>query len=161
MRAAGFPAYWAEFTWEIPTGPPTANGVPLTSGRDDLGFSLTALKRQDPLVFVATAGYTKSFEANQINPGDQFNFLTGAFLATSPETTLRAVLSQSFLQDVQINNITISGSNTVQPILTFGASTILGRGALVDLQVGLGLTNSAPKYSVILSSTYRFGVTGH
>ena len=69
--------------------------------------------------------------------------------------------TQSFLQDVQINNITIPGSNTVQPILTFGASTILGRGALVDLQVGLGLTNSAPKYSVILSSTYRFGVTGH
>ena len=155
------PSLLGRVTWEIPTGPPTANGVPLTSGRDDLGFSLTALKRQDPLVFVATAGYTKSFEANQINPGDQFNFLTGAFLATSPETTLRAVLSQSFLQDVQINNITIPGSNTVQPILTFGASTILGRGALVDLQVGLGLTNSAPKYSVILSSTYRFGVTSH
>jgi hypothetical protein len=33
----------------------------------------------------------------------------------------------------------------------------LGRGALVDLQVGFGLTNSAPKYQVILSSTYRFG----
>jgi len=26
--------------------------------------------------------------------------------------------------------------------------------------VGIGLTNSAPKYSVILSSTYRFGVPG-
>lgn len=155
------PSLLGRVTWEIPTGPPAANGVPLTSGRDDLGFSLTALKRQDPLVFVATAGYTKAFQANQINPGDQFNFLTGAFLATSPETTLRAVLSQSFLQDVRVNNITIPGSNTVQPILTFGASTILGRGALVDLQVGLGLTNSAPKYSVILSSTYRFGVTSH
>jgi len=109
-------------------------------------------------VFVATGGYTKAFEANNINPGDQFNFTTGAFLATSPETTLRGVLTQSFLQDVKVNGVTIPGSNTVQPILTFGASSILGRGILVDLQVGFGLTNSAPKYNVVLSSTYRFGV---
>jgi hypothetical protein len=119
---------------------------------------LTALRRQDPLVFNATAGYVKSFEANGINPGNQFNFLAGAFLATSPETTLRTVLSQNFVQDVTIHGVTIPGSNTVQPILTFGASSILGRGILVDLQVGIGLTNTAPKYNVILSSTYRFGV---
>lgn len=154
------PSLLGRVTWEIPTGPPTANGVPMTSGQNKLGFAVTALKRQDPLVFVATAGYTKGFQTNQINPGDQVNFITGAFLATSPETTLRGVLSQSFLQDVRINGVTIPGSNSVQPILTLGASSILGRGVLVDLQVGFGLTNSAPKYSVILSSTYRFGVTG-
>ena len=70
------------------------------------------------------------------------------------------MLSQNFVQDVTVNGITIPGSNTVQPIMTFGASSILGRGFLVDLQVGLGLTNAAPKYQVVLSSTYRFGVTG-
>jgi hypothetical protein len=154
------PSVLGRVSWEIPTGPLTANGVPMTSGDNRLGFALTALRRQDPLVFNATAGYIKAFEANGINPGDQFNFTTGAFLATSPETTLRTVLSQNFVQDVTIHGTTIPGSNTVQPILTFGASSILGRGVLVDLQVGLGLTNAAPKYSVILSSTYRFGVTG-
>ena len=80
------------------------------------------------------------------------------FLASSPETSLRAVLQNNFVQDVTINDITIRGSDTVQSIMTFGASSILGRGILVDLQVGIGLTNSAPKYSVILSGTYRFGV---
>jgi hypothetical protein len=88
------------------------------------------------------------------------NFQTGAFLATSPETTLRAVLQQNFLQNTTIDNVTFNGSNSAQSILTFGASTILGRGILADLQVGIGLTNSAPKYSVILSSTYRFGTPG-
>jgi hypothetical protein len=154
------PSLLGRVTWEIPTGPVTANRVPMTSGADRVSFSVTALKRQDPLVFVATGGYTKAFEANDINPGNQFNFTTGAFLATSPETSLRAVLTQNFVQDVTVNGVTIPGSNTVQPIMTFGASTILGRGLLVDLQVGLGLTNAAPKYSVILSSTYRFGVWG-
>jgi hypothetical protein len=147
-------------SWEIPTGPTFANETPLTSGQNKLAFSLTALKRQDPLVFVATAGYTKAFENNNVNPGDQFNFTTGAFLATSPETTLRGVLQQNFLRDVTVNGTTFPGSNTVQPILNFGASSILGRGVLVDLQVGFGLTNSAPKYQVVLSSTYRFGVSG-
>ena len=154
------PSVLGRVSWEIPTGPLTANRVPLTSGNNRVGFALTALRRQDPLVFNATAGYTKAFEANGINPGNQFNFVTGAFLATSPETTLRTVLSQNFVQDVTVHGVTIPGSNTVQPILTFGASSILGRGILVDLQVGLGLTNAAPKYQVILSSTYRFGVTG-
>jgi hypothetical protein len=153
------PTVLGRVNWEAPTGPLRANGVPMTSGFNRLTFSVTALKRQDPLVFVATGGYTKGFEANHLNPGDQFNFTTGAFLATSPETSLRTVLSQNFVQDVSVNGITVPGSNTVQPILTFGASTILGRGLLVDLQVGLGLTNTAPKYQVILSSTYRFGVT--
>jgi hypothetical protein len=154
------PTMLGRVTWEAPTGPLRTNGVPMTSGFNRLTFSLTALKRQDPLVFVATGGYTKAFEANHLNPGNQFNFTTGAFLATSPETTLRTVLSQNFVQDISVNGVTIPGSNTVQPILAFGASSILGRGILVDLQVGLGLTNTAPKYQVILSSTYRFGVTG-
>ena len=154
------PTMLGRVNWEAPTGPLRTNGVPLTSGFNRLTFSVTALKRQDPLVFVATGGYTKAFEANHLNPGNQFNFTTGAFLATSPETTLRTVLSQNFVQDISVNGVMIPGSNTVQPILSFGASSILGRGILVDLQVGLGLTNAAPKYQVILSSTYRFGVTG-
>jgi len=147
-------------SYEIPTGPENSNQVPLPSRRNNLAFSVTALKRQDPLVFVATGGYTKAFQTGQLNPGDQINFQTGAFLGTSPETTLRGVLQENFFQNIRVNDITLRGSDTVQSILNFGASTILGRGVLVDLQVGLGLTNATPKYSVILSSTYRFGVPG-
>jgi hypothetical protein len=147
-------------TYEIPTGPENSNQVPLPSNRNNLAFSLTGTKRQDPLVFVATGGYTKAFQTGQLKLGDQFNFQTGAFLGTSPETTLRGVLQENFFQNIRVNDITLRGSDTVQSILNFGASSILGRGWLVDLQVGLGLTNAAPKYSVILSSTYRFGVPG-
>jgi hypothetical protein len=154
------PDVLGRLTYEIPTGPLSSNQVPLLSGQSKLTPSLTLLKRQDPLVFVATGGYTKAFQSSQINPGDQINFQTGAFLATSPETTLRGILQQNFLQNTTINDVTFKGSNSVQSILTFGASTILGRGLLADLQVGFGLTNAAPKYSVILSTTYRFGVPG-
>jgi hypothetical protein len=154
------PDLLARVNYEIPTGPENSNRVPLTSRRSLLAFSLTATKRQDPLVFVATGGYTKSYQTGQMNLGDQVNFLTGVFLASSPETSLRAVLQNNFVQDIRLNDVTFRGSDTVQSILTFGASSILGRGILVDLQAGIGLTNSAPKYTVILSGTYRFGVPG-
>jgi hypothetical protein len=147
-------------SYEIPTGPENSNQVPLPSRRNNLAFSLTGTKRQDPLVFVATGGFTKAFQTGQLNPGDQINFQTGAFLGTSPETTLRGVLQENFLQNIRVHDVTLRGSDTVQSILNFGASSILGRSLLVDLQVGLGLTNAAPKYSVILSSTYRLGVPG-
>ena len=81
-------------------------------------------------------------------------------MGTSPETTLRGVLQENFIQDIRVHDVTLRGSDTVQSILNFGASSILGRGLLIDLQVGVGLTNTAPKYSVMLSSTYRFGVPG-
>ena len=154
------PDLLGRITYEAPTGPITSNQVLMPTGQNKLSFAATALKRQDPLVFTATAGYTKAFQSNHINPGDQINFQTGAFLATSPETSLRGVLQQNFLQDTTVDNVTFKGSNSTQSILTFGASSILGRDILADLQVGIGLTNSAPKYSVILSSTYRFGVPG-
>src|SRR3984893_5156906 len=73
------PGLLGRVSYEISTGPSSANGVPLVSGQDRLRFSLTALKRQDPLVFVGTGGYTKAFTANQINPGDQANFTLGLF----------------------------------------------------------------------------------
>ena len=83
-------------------------------------------------------------------------FQTGAFLGTSKETTLRGVPPGNCVRDIKIDDVTLRGSDTVQSILTFGASSILGRGALIDLQVGIGLTTFAPKYTVILSGTYRF-----
>jgi hypothetical protein len=154
------PGLLGRVSYEFPTGPLRANQVFLPSGQSKLNFSLTALKRQDPLVFVATGGYTKAFQANQINPGDQQSFQIGAFLATSPETSLRGVVTQTFFKDVTINGVKIPGSNQDQSTLTFGVSSILGRGILVDLAVGIGLTNATPKYAVQLSSSYRFPVTG-
>ncbi|MBV8094103.1 MAG: hypothetical protein JO110_12950, partial [Acetobacteraceae bacterium] len=90
--------------YNIPTGVAADNDVRLPSHQNKLTFSLTATKRQDPLVFVGSAAYTKGFVENGITPGDQLSFVTGAYLATSPETSLRAVLTQSFLQDIQLNH---------------------------------------------------------
>ena len=157
-EAGWLPDLLGRISYQIPTGPQTNNQVALPSHLHSLAFSTTALKRQDPLVFVATAGYAKAFQMGLVEPGDQLKFQLGAFLGTSPETTLRGVLQQNFLDDTRIRNVRIPGSGGVQSTLNFGGSSILYRNILLDLQVGVGLTNLAPKYSVLLSSTYRFGV---
>lgn len=148
-------------SYEAPTGPKLSNGVALPgSGQERLNFSLTALKRQDPLAFVASAGYSKAFTYENFNAGDQLSFSGGVYLATSPETTLFGVLQQSFVQALTVNGITVPGGNTDQAIMFFGASSILGRGYLLQLQAGIGLTQASPKYSIVVSLPIRFGVPG-
>jgi hypothetical protein len=48
-------------------------------------------------------------------------FQIGAFLGTSKETTTAG----NFARDIKINDVTLRGSDTVQPLLTVGASSIL------------------------------------
>ena len=146
-------------SYEAPTGPQSVNRVALPgSGQNRLGFSLTALKRQDPLAFVLSVGYTKAFEQSHINPGDQLSVLGGVYLATSPETSLSASLLQVFGQAPTLDGVSLTGANTVQSILLLGVSSILGRGTLLNLQLGIGLTRDAPKYSVVLSFPIRFAL---
>jgi hypothetical protein len=48
-------------------------------------------------------------------------FQIGAFLGTSKETTTAG----NFVRDIKINDVTLRGSDMVQPLLTVGASSIL------------------------------------
>jgi hypothetical protein len=147
----------AGIAYEAPTGPQTTNHVALPgSGQSRLYFSLTALKRQDPIAFVASLQYSKAFEHDNLNPGNQLTVVGGAYVATSPETSISALLQQTFGQAPTLNGVTLTGANTVQSVLVLGASSILGRGTLLNLQVGIGLTRDAPKYTVLLSLPIRF-----
>jgi hypothetical protein len=109
----------------------------------------------------APSGRARQNLAAALNSGNKWNFLTRAFLATSPQTTLFSTLSQNFIEDVTVSGLTVPGSNTVEPILTLGGLSILGRGVLVDLQVGFGLTDASAEIPRAAVSTYRFRVTGH
>jgi hypothetical protein len=43
--------------------------------------------------------------------------------------------------------------------LSFGASSIIGRGKFLGLSAGIGLTDEAPEYSVGISLAARFGLS--
>jgi Putative MetA-pathway of phenol degradation len=146
--------------WDTGTGESQDNDVVLGGGFQELTGSISLTKRQDPLVFVAGASYGATFEHNDIDPGDTLGFAIGTFLAASPDTSLRVVLNQSFIDEFEIDGQKIDGSDLVQSVLTFGASAILGRNMLVDAAVGVGLTDDSPDYSVSLSLPIRFSTPG-
>jgi hypothetical protein len=150
-----WPDLIARITWDADSGE-TDDGILLGSSFNELLGSLTMIKRQDPLVFFGSGSYGVSLEKNDITPGDQLGFSLGVFLAASPETSLRAFLNQTFVDNVEIGKRVIDGTDQVIGTLNFGASSIVGRGKFVDLTAGIGLTDDAPDYSVGLSFVMRF-----
>ena len=145
-------------TWDTDSGETSDDGVSLGGGFHELQGSLTMTKRQDPLVFIGSASYGTTFEKDDINPGDQLGFSVGALLAASPETSLRVILNQTFVNELEVGDRAIGGSDQVFGTLNFGASSIIGRGKFLDLTAGIGLTDEAPDYSVGISVSFRLDV---
>ncbi|EAR21782.1 transporter [Nitrococcus mobilis] len=144
-------------TWDTDTGK-TNTANPLGSGFNELSGSLTATKRQDPLVFIGSLSYTTRFEKNGIDPGDELGFSVGALLAASPETSLRLIINQSFVDKIKVDGRAIDGTDRVIASLGFGASSIVGHGKFLDFSATAGLTDQAPDYSVGVTLVVRFDV---
>jgi hypothetical protein len=157
VRESGWrPDLIARVTYDSNTGQKRNNGVPLDGGINQLIGEADLVKRQDPLAFVASGFYTRAFEDNGFKPGDQFGASLGAFLAASPETSLRFQLQQTFADDFKLDGRIINDSDQVQGLMIIGASSILGRGTLLDVSGGIGLTSDAPDYFIQVALPIRF-----
>jgi hypothetical protein len=157
LREYGWiPDLVGRITWDTATGDRISGGIPMGIGYDELRFGLTALKRQDPLAFTAGLIYSKSFEKDNIKPGDQWVVSLQASLAASPQTSLSMALVQSFTQEEEIGGYRVPGSTQLSSTLLFGVSSIVGHRTLLSLAAGVGLTTDAPDYTVYLSLPMRF-----
>jgi hypothetical protein len=153
-----WPDLVARVTWDSGTGNTTDNDVVLGGGFNELRGSLTAVKRQDPLAFIGGVSYEKSFENNDVAPGDEIGFSLGTVLAASPATSLRMALNQTFTSNTEVDGEEIDGSDDVIGTATLGASVVLGRGVLLDVAADIGLTDDAPDYAARASLPIRFNL---
>lgn len=146
-------------TWNTPTGQVRDNDVALAGGFNRILGQVVALKRQDPLAFVASALYQKTLnQVRGVEPGDKAEFILGTFLATSPNTSLQVSLDQSFVNDTTFKGNKIKNSDQVSSTLNLGISSILARNVLLQLVGGVGLTPDAPDYSITVSLPISFDV---
>lgn len=143
-------------TWDADTGKTKDSGVFLGGGFNELSGSLSAVKRQDPLAFVGSVSYAKTFENNDIEPGDELGFSIGTVLAASPETSLSFFFNQTFADDTKIDGDEVNGSDQVAATFSIGAATILGRNVLLSVTGDIGLTDDAPDYAIGASLPIRF-----
>jgi hypothetical protein len=146
----------ARVTYNTGIGERDDNDIVLDGGFSAVTGQLVALRRQDPLAFVASGFYQKTFDDNNLNPGDQYGFNLGTFLAASPETSLRFQFQTTYIDDIERGGETLSDSDRVEGIFVVGASSILGRGVLLDIAGGVGLTDEAPDYFISISLPIRF-----
>ena len=153
-----WPDLIGRFTWDTDTGKTTSHDMALGGGFNELRGSLSAVKRQDPLAFIGGFSYERTFENNNVQPGDELGFTIGTILAASPGTSLRLALDQRFIDGSKVDGEGINGSEGVVGMATLGASVILGPGVLLDVAADIGLTDDAPDYAARASVPIRFNL---
>lgn len=125
--------------------------VPMPGGYRQIQAELVAIKRQDPLAFVASTFYGKAFEEDGVKPGDLAGFSLSAVLAASPATSLQFGFSQIHRQKQEFNGAKVAGSDQTYGIVNLGASSVLSRDVTLVTQFGIGVGSDAPKYSFTIS----------
>jgi hypothetical protein len=157
LREEGWrPDLVGRITWHAPVGESESGGVPLGGGFHAIEGQLSAARRLDPLVFAASASAVSFRRREGVEPGNQYGFALGAFLAASPETSLRLVLHQVHSSETRIDGRQRPGSERIAPTLTTGASVIIWRQLLLDVAGDIGITDDAPDYGLRLGLTHRF-----
>ena len=100
--------------------------------------------------------YTNTLEKNDVSPGDTFGVSVGTVLATSPDTSLRFALNQSFAKKAEIDGLKVPGSDEVSSTLSIGGSFVISPRILLDVQADVGLTRDAPDYAFLVSLPISF-----
>lgn len=136
------------FTWDTDTGE--------GDGFNELRGSLTAIKRQDPVTFIGGLSYQYSFDSRQTKPGSAIALNFGSLIALSPETSMRFFVSTLNQRKTEISGSKIVGSDRSIASFVIGGSIVMMPGTLLNLSVGVGLTEDADDFSITLSMPIRF-----
>ncbi len=148
MQESGWkPDVIGRLAYNFGNGKRQDGSVVLNGGYRQISAEAVALKRQDPLAFVASASYSKVFEKDSIKPGDAVSMSLAALLAASPATSLQLGFSQVYRKKQEINGLPLPGTEQTYGIATLGASSVLSRDITFITQLGIGLGNDAPKYN--------------
>lgn len=158
------PDLLAGIRWKSTSGTaefdPSSDDVSTGTGFNGLTGSVTAVKSKDPLVFFGGGTYTHNFsaekEGNDIDPGNALGFSVGTILAASPDTSLRLVYRHEFTEESEIEGIEVPGSDRVEGIFEVGGSVVLTPSVLLDVAVGIGVTDDAPDVRFNLSLPFRY-----
>jgi hypothetical protein len=156
----GRPAVLASLNWKLPTGDFRLGQASAGSGFHSVQGALTAVKRQDPLVFFGTASYTATLkhthQAVRLDPGNALGMRAGVILAASPQTALRGAFEVSRAGMTRTNGLKVPGTDTTAASLQLGIATVISPRALFDLQLGIGVTRDAPDFRITAAVPIRF-----
>jgi hypothetical protein len=143
-------------TWNTGSGKQSSGPLSSGAGFRQLQAEVVAVKRQDPLAFVATASYAHVFEKDGVRPGDATVLSLSTLLAASPATSLQLGFSQVLRAKQENNGVRQDGTDQTYGVVTLGASSVLSRDVTLVTQFGIGLGNDAPKYTISIAFPIAF-----
>jgi len=130
------------------------------SGFHTVQAGVTAVKRQDPMVFYGSLTQAwrlgRTIAGLDIEPGNVTGVKLGTILAASPETSLRLAFDVSRAGRTRVNGQKAPGSDTSVGVLELGLGSVLSARTLLDFRVGIGLTPDAPNYRIDVALPMRF-----
>lgn len=138
-------------SWNTGSGRQFAAPLSNGAGFPQLQAEVVAVKRQDPLAFVASASYAHVFEKDGVRPGAAMVLSLSALLAASPSTSLQLGFAQVVRGKQELQGVRQDGSDQTYGLVTLGASSVLSRDVTVVTQFGIGLGNDAPKYTISIA----------
>lgn len=148
VRESGWrPDLIGRVSYNFGNGKKQDENVALFGGYRQLQGELIAIKRQDPLAFVAGAFYGRSFEENGIKPGNLAGFSLSGILAASPATSLQLGFSQVYRSEQELNGVKAAGSSQTYGMVNLGASSVLSRDLTLVTRFGIGMGEDAPRYN--------------
>jgi hypothetical protein len=163
LREDGWvPDLLGELRWSLPTGEDSfdSDGPALGSGFHSLGGRVTLLKTYDPVVFLGSLGYSASLEDEKkgfdIDAGDSWSVNLATILAAGPGVSLRTGFAMRFTDEAEVDGREVAGSDKTEGVLSLGAAVSLSPSTLLDVGVGIGVTDDAPDVSTKLALAYRF-----
>ena len=148
------PSVFVSGTWDSDFGQ-TKSGIRLGTGFNELSASVTAVKRQDPLVFTAGFTFQKTLDSRNIAPANQYTPTLSMLIAVSPETSLRFTQQVTFAGSTDVNGTSVPGSSQTAGVFTFGLLSILARGLVMDLSASIGETPDASDFGFRLGFPIR------
>jgi hypothetical protein len=163
VEKGALPALIGGVSWRFPTGrdpfrTPVAS-IASGGGTHQVTVRATALKTIDPLVVFSTLSYSANLSREEdfgrVHPGNAIAWQLGGLLAVSPETSVNFGFAQQFRFRTSVDDVPIAGSDGIAAVAQFGIDQVLSARTLLDISLGIGLTDDAPDYQLMISLPIR------
>lgn len=146
----------SRLSWDTDTGEMSDEGVGLGGGFHEVLGGLSFIKREDPVVFVGGVSYEYTFEENALQTGETVGASLGSYVALNPQTSMNFNLALAYRDETKLSSVERVGTDRAIGSVVIGGSTFIGRRSLLNLSVGLGVTEDADDFSLSLSLPVRF-----
>jgi hypothetical protein len=172
-ESEGMPSLIGRLDYVHNNGRDAFEAIPIGGGFRTLGFSLSAVKRLDPLVVYGTVSYAHSKPEDasvrasnattvfqgRIAPGNSTGLSGGVSLAATPDISLDAGLAFNFFRDTRFSpaaGTSFAATRHSEGYLTLGTGFVIMKNLFLTLNAAAGVTSEANKFIFSVALPYRF-----